>query len=243
MNNQHISDALADDCLVRDVAAIFGHDIAHFAESSIVADLPKGAWDGVKTVLLLESPHKKEVRIGRPLVGSSGKSVTRGFRENIPAMHGVAGAIGDLIADDDPRVSWLGIMNASRIPLRASAYRARDGSGPTNTPVWREFSRSLRYVSGKRTVTQRDEAALLLECAIVKDLGERLGKIPPQNNLILLCCGEFAQRMFERTRPRHTGQIMYTPHPSRDRWRWEKYAKAMSGVYSRIVHTVFGNPV
>ena len=228
--------APADDRLVRDVGGIFGRRLARFVESSVVPDLPEGDWGGVKVVLLLESPHTDEVQAGRPLAGNSGVSVTRKLGENVPAMRGVAGAVdgvvpafGDLVAQGDRRVSWLGIMNASRLPLQASAYRA-------DIPAWSEFAKCLPYVRGKRPVTERNEAALLMERAIVRDLQERLDGIPAGNGLLLVCCGEFAQRIFERTRVRDTIRIAYAPHPSYNLWTRTKYANGMRGVYDGIAH-------
>ena len=180
----------ADDRLVRGVGEIFGRRLARFVESSVVPDLPEGDWSGVKVVLLLESPHADEVQAGRPLVGRSGTFATNGLGENVPAMRGVAGAIGDLVADGDRRVSWLGIMNASRLPLQASAgtYPANGVDRPADIPAWGEFERCLRYIKPRRKkpprerpdrpVTERNEAALLLERAIVEDLQERLDGIP-----------------------------------------------------------------
>ena len=227
----------ADDRLVHGVGEIFGRRLARFVESSAVPDLPEGDWSGVKVVLLLESPHTDEVPAGRPLVGGSGKSATKGLGENVPAMRGVAGAVGDLVADGDRRVSWLGLMNASRLPLQASAdtYPANGVDRPADIPAWGEFERCLRYVRGERSVTERNEAALLLERAIVEDLQERLDGIPAGNDLLLVCCGEIAQRMFERTRARDTIRIAYAPHPSKSQWQQEKYANGMRGVYDGIV--------
>ena len=233
--------APADDCLVRDVGGIFGRRLARFVESSVVPDLPEGDWGGVKVVLLLESPHKDEVRAGRPLVGRSGVSVTREFGENVPTMRGVAGAVdgvvpafGDLVAQGDRRVSWLGIMNASRLPLQRHAYPANGADHRADIPAWSEFARCLPYVRGKRPVTERNEAALLMERAIVRDLQERLDGIPAGNGLLLVCCGEFAQRIFERTRVRDTIRIAYAPHPSYNQWTRTKYANGMRGVYDGI---------
>ena len=202
----------------------------------------------MKVVLLLESPHKVEVRAGRPLAGNSGASVTRDLGENVgenvPAMRGVAGAVGDLVANGDRRVSWLGIMNASRLPLQAGAYRANGADRPVDIPAWSEFERCLRYIKPRskkppqekpdRPVTERNEAALLMERAIVRDLQERLDGIPAGNDLLLVCCGEFAQRIFERTRVRDTIRIAYAPHPARN--QWTTYASEMRGVYDGIAH-------
>ena len=238
---------LANDRLVCSVGGIFGRRLARFVESSVVPDLPEGDWGGVKVVLLLESPHTDEVQAGRPLVGNSGKSVTERLGENVPAMRGVARAVGDLVADGDQRVSWLGIMNASRLPLQPSrsTYREENGADRrADIPAWSEFERCLRYIKPRRKkprqekpdrpVTERNEAALLLERAIVKDLQERLNGIPAGNDLLLVCCGELAQRIFERTRVRDTIRIAYAPHPARN--QWTTYANEMRGVYDGIVH-------
>ena len=228
--------APADDRLVRDVGGIFGRRLARFVESSVVPDLPEGDWGGVKVVLLLESPHKVEVRAGRPLAGNSGASVTRDLGENVPAMRGVAGAVGDLVANGDRRVWWLGIMNASRLPLQASAYPANGADHRVDIPAWSEFAKCLPYVRGKRSVTERNEAALLMERAIVEDLQERLDGMPVENDLLLVCCGKFAQSIFERTRVRDTIRIAYAPHPSNSQWQQERYANGMRGVYDGIAH-------
>ena len=237
--------APADDRLVRDVGEIFGRRLARFVESSVVPDLPRDDWGSVKVILLLESPHKVEVRRGRPLVGGSGEKITKALEENVPAMRGVSGAFGELVATGgNPRVSKFGIMNASRLPLQASAYRANGADRPVDIPAWSEFERCLRYIKSRskkppqekpdRPVTERNEAALLMERDIVRDLQERLDGIPIGNDLLLVCCGKFAQSIFERTEVRDTIRIAYAPHPTRN--QWTTYANEMRGVYDGIAH-------
>ena len=236
--------APADDPLVCSVGEILGRRLARFVESSVVSDLPRDDWGGVKVVLLIESPHKDEVNRGHPLAGDSGESVTKGLGENIPAMCGVAGAVGDLVAKGDQRVSWLGIMNASRLPLQAGAYRKNGDGRRADVPAWSEFAKCLRYIKPRskkpqkekpdRPVTERNEAALLMERAIVRDLQKRLDGVPAGNGLLLVCCGRFAQSIFERTEVRDTIRIAYAPHPSRN--QWTTYANEMRGVYDGIAH-------
>ena len=227
--------ALADDRLVQGVGRIFGRRLARFAKASVVPDSPKGDWRGVKAVLLLESPHKDEVKARRPLTGNSGISVTKGLGENVPALSGICGAFGDLVANGDQRVSWWGIMNASRLPLQAGAYPANGAAHRANIPAWSEFANCLPYVREEcRPVTERNEAALLLERAIVEDLQERLDGIPAENDFLIVCCGRFAQRIFERTEVRDTVRIAYALHPSNNQWTQKRYAGLMEGVYDGI---------
>ena len=232
--------ALAGDRLVRGVAEIFGRRLARFIESSVVPDLPDGDWGSVRAALLLESPSWDETQAGRPLVGDSGKFAANELGENVPAMRGLSGALGDIVAAGDQRVSGLGIMNASRLPLQAKDYRTNGVDRPGDIPAWREFERALRYVKwpDKRPLTERNEAALLLERAIVADLQERLDGIPAEDDFLLVCCGGLAQRLFERTQRRDTVRVAYAPHPSYNWWR--RCAKDMKSVYDSIAHMRIG---
>ena len=223
---------LADDRLVQGVGQTFGRRLARFVESSVVPDLPTGDWSGVRVILLLESPHTDEVPQHRPLVGPSGASATRGLGTVIPAMHG-ADALGDLVASGDPRVSWLGIMNASRLPLQVDPYSESDAGRPEDIPAWSAFAKCLPYARGERRVTERNEAALLLERAIVEDLQERLNGIPTGRDRLLVCCGAIAQRILERTQVPDGIRVVYTYHPSYG--QWHKHANEMQGVYDDMM--------
>ena len=239
--------ALATDPLVRRIGEIFGRRLARFVESSAVPDLLGRNRGGVKVILLLESPHTEEVRRGHPLAGASGKAVTEGLGRNVPAMHGLSEAFGRLVATSgSEHVSKFGIMNVSQLPLQATAYRENGADHRANIPAWCEFEKCLRSIkprSGKlkldRPVTERNEAALLMECAIVQDLQERLDGIPVGSGLFLVCCGRIAQRILERTQVRDGVRIAYAPHPSPiRRRRWEDYADYMRGVYDGIAHAI-----
>ena len=223
---------LPNDRLVRGTADIFGRRLARFVGSLVVPDLPEGDWGGVRVVLLLESPHKDEVPQHCPLVGSSGVYATKGLGTVLPAMRG-ADALGDLVASSDPRVSWLGIMNASRVPLKPRPYWESGAGRPADIPAWPTFAKCLPYVRGKRPVTERNEAALLLERVIVEDLQERLDRIPTGSDLLLVCCGAIAQRILERAQVPDGIRVVYTYHPSRDQWR--RHANEMQDVYDDMM--------
>ena len=218
---------------IRDVAEIFGRRLAHFVESHIVPDVWGGNSASIKVILLVESPHEAEVNSGHPLAGFSGKSVTKGLKSKVPAMHSVSEniAIGNLVAGGDQNVSWLGIMNTSRLPLQVGAYRVNGADCSSNIPAWSRFVKCLRYVRGEcRPVTERNEAALLLERAIVRDLQERLHRISIGNDCLLVCCGTLAQRIFERAAVHSAFRVAYAPHPSYGQWQKEKYANEVRDV-------------
>lgn len=174
-------------------------------------------------------------------MGRSGKDVTKALQMNVSAMRGVDGAIGDLVACGHQCVSWLGIMNASRLPLQACAYPACGAVRPADIPGWTEFAKCLAYVRGdERPVTERNEAALLLERAIRDDLQGRLNGVTANRVILLVCCGGVAQRIFERTSVPDAIRVAYTPHPSANRWLQKRYANEMHGVFDGIVHMCEG---
>ena len=96
-----------------------------------------------------------------------------------------------------------------------------------------------RFLRGdERPVTERNEAALLLERAIVADLQERLNGIPAEDEFLLVCCGAVAQRLFERTQPRDAIRVVYAPHSSHG-W-WQKRPTEMKGVYEDVARMRIG---
>ena len=160
------------------------------------------------------------------------------------AMRGISGAFGELVATSkDKRVSKFGIMNASRLPLQAVAYRENGADHRADIPAWSQFKRCLSYIRGaERLVTDRNEAALVMERAIVQDLKRRLCDISVENDLLIVCCGALAQRFFERTQMRAGVRIVYAPHPSPGPrgvpWRLDKYADCIRTLYADIAHAI-----
>lgn len=77
-----------------------------------------------------------------------------------------------------------------------------------------------------------------MERAIVRDLQTRLNGIPDGSDLFFVCCGEFAQGIFERTQVRGGIRIAYAPHPSSGIWGQERFAGCMRGVYYDIAHAI-----
>lgn len=221
------------DPLLRSVGGIFGRSLALALKPFLVPDLPVEGGERVKAILVLESPHRQEVVDSRPLSGKSGKSVAEKIREYMPNARGISGAIGKLVAEGDSHVSWLGIVNACRLPLQAEAYSGAQSKKCRRCPAWSECIPWVRKIQ-KRRVNERKEAAILLERAIAQDLQARMDRFVNGRRALLICCGETAQRIFESTNVQNRARIAYAPHPSNGLWSREEYRDGIRKIFRNV---------
>ncbi len=221
------------DCLLRSASGIFGRSLARTLKPFLVPDLPADGWERVKAALILESPHKSEIAAGFPLAGQSGAVVAATIGECLPGAAGVSGAIGELVAMGDPRVSWLGIVNACRLPLQDGAYSGAGSAECMRHPAWTAWSECIRWIR-KRQVGERNEAAILFERAIVQDLQARLDELVNGRPTLLICCGGIARRIFKRTNRPYRARVAYVPHPSWRWWRRNEYRDAIRDTFESI---------
>ena len=224
------------DPLLRSVGGIFGRSMARTLEPFLVPDLPAGGRERVKAILVLESPHTKEIRHGFPLSGGSGKSVTAKICEYMPSVRGISGAIGELVEAGDSRVSWLGIVNACRLPLQKNAYPGAGSEECTRHPAWTAWSECIHWIRevSKRPVDKRNEAAILFERAIIQDLQARMDEFVNGRRALLICCGQFAQRIFERTNKPDWARVAYAPHPVRKQWEYTEYRDGIRDIFESV---------
>ena len=221
------------DPLLRSVGCIFGRSLALTLEPFLIPNLPADRRERVKAILVLESPHKREIADRFPLAGGSGKSVTEKLCEYMPSTRGISGAIRGLVAGRDPRVSWLGIVNACRLPLQDTAYSGAGSAKCKRHPAWTAWSECIRWIR-KRPVGERNEAAVLFERAIVQDLQASLDELMNGRRILLICCGGNAQRIFERTRGQDRERVAYAPHPSHRWWMCKEYRDGIREIFESI---------
>ena len=224
------------DPLLRGVGGIFGRSLALALEPFLVPDLPAGDRERVKAILVLESPHTQEVDVGYPVAGKTGKNVTAAICEHMPSAHGISGEIGGLVAAPNSPVSWLGIMNACRLPLQTKAY-AGNGSGECrHNPAWTSWSECIHWIRevSKRPVDKRNEAAILFERAIIQDLQARMDEFVNGRRALLVCCGKTAQRIFERTNKPDRARVACAPHPTRGWWKRAEYRDGIRDIFESV---------
>ena len=198
--------------------------------------------DELRVVLLLESPHIDEVKLSdeicnrHPLAGESGKDVTKVLMEWLPGLTLQDNEpIGSLVNQEHCDVRWLGIMNVSQLPFQSKAYcrrhipqRENDCRGDDN---WDDYITCMDYIKdhlGRKTYKGKNNAETQrlqrlqckiekLETAIIVNLRGRLESMKSEKpDVLLVCCGEVAQKFYKKTDVSMCNTD--APHPSYRHW-------------------------
>lgn len=195
---------------------VAGEDFRNYA----VNDVLQG--DELKVVLLLESPHRDELkdtnRERLPAVGATGRSVTKlldAFVHQMPRMPSQTDPIGRLCGRPRGRFAWLGLMNACQIPLQRKAYRY-------DPDLRRRYPRLLADLDEFKKTLDRGEDADVMEDkpgeAIKAAFQERLEPIQ-HRRLLLVPCGRIARALCRATGIPVDPRLPRVPHPgARDAW-------------------------
>lgn len=172
--------------------------------------------EGRNTVLLLESPHKSEVRKRYPLAGNSGAIVAGAF---------ISGTMGDILHNrcfDDRVIRFsvfqrMGVMNVSRLPLQKSAYRDLEGCQDLLCLISHFEKIKNRLDKGRGFPADAEET----KCAIKDDLKRRIGRLKsqkPRADISYVTCGNVAKEFFDMVCPNVPAS--FTPHPSSTAHQW-----------------------
>ena len=161
----------------------------------------------VEYIFILESPHIDEVEKKIPVVGKSGKSMSRIlFEKDEP--------FGLLIKDDNNKN--IGIMNISKIPLQASAYRC----DVMNSKSCKQFR--LMELIRKNSQKSIEDNGLMQK--ISNDFKNRIENIDGYQNKKYILCGKFAKKVFMSLENQPNSElILSVPHPAFNNWVKAKY--------------------
>lgn len=183
-------------------------------------------------VFLLESPHIQELRLGAPVCGASGQSMSAHLFGSAYA-HLPLGVIVKRNADeglDRPSINRIGLMNTCQIPLQASAYDAVDAA---------QHADLLAAFAALRTNNARDrypdERLMAVQTIIVRHLRKKLLHLQNQR-LALVPCGRFAQKFLRlaAVTSAHWTIIPDIPHPSYNNWSKPSYHEPVAELCRRF---------
>ena len=180
-----------------------------------VKDTAEGNESDVEILFILESPHKEEVKEGKPLMGNSGIDVSKflGLRNNKEAFGKQVNEISKL---------KIGIMNVSNIPLQVLKETE------TNTN-YQDADGIRQNLNSIRDLEKINPTLLNFFC-------EKIRKYINVKKFVL--CGAFACRYFDEyiTCSKQTEilkkiykediEILKVPHPSYGHWQFIDKHKA-----------------
>lgn len=204
-----------DECLRRQIAS--------FLERFQVNDLLCNT-QNLKVVLLCESPHTDEtsddnIEKRHPLAGDSGKKVTKMLWKHVLCKDQSTmpdKAIGELVKKKNSCFKYLGIMNASTLPLGLAPYVCSPPRPFCDvTPLIRILDDFHDIKDPKKSTVPNDGVGRVIR----DDLLFRLEKIP--NKALFVLCGNTAQKCFKAAVSEDeyaTYKPVCVPHPSYGHW-------------------------
>ena len=156
-----------------------------------------------KVIFVLESPHTQEVKHGYPVAGKSGVDMSLVLLDkNEP--------LGKLIYEK--KLSYLGLLNISNIPLQKSAYNNPDAKVL-------EFFETIRQ-NPKPRKNPKNGINLVIE----KMLNSFKTRLEKHKDKKLVLCGNFAQSAFDVVFSEDDfKEVLRVPHPSFNNWRKMRY--------------------
>lgn len=190
----------------------------------VVGDIPPHEDTPHGVVLLLESPHCKEVEANpkHPLAGSTGERVTCALSDTLGLQcEDRKRPFGELLSDPAARPSaGIGVMNASQLPMQARPYSDSNRPEVDQQALDQLIGCFTTILRGPGAQTRRNDLTREVEGFLQRDLLARIERTSPGTCFVL--CGRLAENLFlKATRcsgnrwPSHCPAM---PHPARVRW-------------------------
>lgn len=185
--------------------------------------------EGVKTVLLCESPSRAEIKHGHPLAGSSGSAVTAAFAHYHLDGFVVGEPIGCLLQsppENEVVLNSLGLMNVSSLPLNSGVYCADIRGNYSELLLCFEEIKKLEKKtcsSGLRHLQNLGDDLQSLVCVSIRN--DLICRLPPGDTKVVPC-GNVAKVFFDWA-IQHGGNPdcampagFFVPHPSPRAHKW-----------------------
>lgn len=177
-------------------------------------------------LFLLESPHVQELKVGAPVSGSSGTSMTKHlYGERYGKLP--LGVLLKKNCDENmnrPLLNKVALMNVCQIPMQAAAYK--------DAGVQERYGTFFKVLEGVRSannkMTYSNQAWNDVQEIIVESLRKKLTLLP-ERPLVVVPCGRFAQKFFRLADVQSpVWQVIEgVPHPSYNGWSKSEYAAAV----------------
>jgi len=169
-------------------------------ENYVVDDIVRG---DTKVIFVLESPHIQEVKNGYPVAGKSGVDMSL-------VLFGISEAFGKLVYEN--RLSGLGLLNVSNLPLQKSAYQ-----NPHAKVL--EFFETIR-----QNPRPRKNAKGGINLVIERMLNNFKSRLQKHKDKKVVLCGRFAEGAFDEVFcDDEFVDVLRVPHPSFNNWRKARY--------------------
>lgn len=194
---------------------------------------PNGAQ--VNLLLVLESPHRDELRTGLPLSGDAGQralaflSPTGDPPEALGPYVAARHAIGDV---------RIGIMNVSPVPLQVGAF-VRHRKPPALSQADWDLLEVVRSHRASTIVGLPSAAGVNLNKMLLPGLSTRLADVTLSSKAQIFIAGNFVHRTWDSLGYAPKVAVLPIPHPSKGWWtttKRQKYIDNLGALRTRFSH-------
>lgn len=177
----------------------------------LVGDLISAEGPLIEVLLVLESPHVDERRLGHPLAGSAGRAA-QAFLARAPAT---GQSLGDEVARLQARRDFrVGILNVSRVPLQRRAMQSNSVLSHDDWDQVEALRRSQAQVADRVKESLRPHANILR-----MGLEQRVARLNIGPATTVAAAGKFAQMFWRSLLEPPACCVLEVPHPARGQWK------------------------
>lgn len=180
-----------------------------------------------KIILILESPHLKEIQFKVPAAGETGYAMTNILSEALDLN--TCKPLGKIFTSQ----STFAILNCCQVPMQELAYNAND--------LDEEFIEILKCFNTLRktkvNVKRKKLLTMEIEQFLLDNFKSRLVPLA-ERHALFIPCGNMAQhfitKMIENDNQKKYNTVFGIPHPSFNNWFKSRYALSINRMIKEI---------
>lgn len=179
-----------------------------------VPDLLAPSGVDVDLLLILESPHRDELRTGLPLSGDAGQRALAVLSPYGSPPEALGPYVAARHANGDVRI---GIMNVSPVPLQDGAFTRHRRPPALSQADW-DLLEAVRSHRAKTFASLSSSAEVDVNRMLLPSLRSRLANVELASNAQVFIAGNFVHRTWSSLGSAPNARVLPIPHPSNGWW-------------------------
>lgn len=179
-----------------------------------VRDLAPASGEPVDLLLVVESPHRDELRTGLPLAGDAGQRALAYLAPRGAPPEALGPWVATMHSAGDFRV---GIMNVSPVPLQEKAFSGHRSPPRIAAADW-ELLERVRTHRASTIASLPTTSAIAVNKVLVAGIQSRLASLKLTPNSTIALAGNFVHRTWDSVAMPSKGSTLQIPHPANGWW-------------------------
>lgn len=179
-----------------------------------VPDLIPASGQPVDLLLVVESPHRDELRTGLPLAGDAGQRALA----YLSPVGSPPEALGPWVATKHAAHDFrVGIMNVSPVPLQGKAFSGHRSPPRITAADW-ELLELVRSHRASTIASLPSTGAIDANQVLVAEVQSRLASVNLSPASTIALAGNFVHRTWDSVAAPFSASTLQIPHPSNGWW-------------------------